>query len=126
MSLLGDMSEARKLGITYGEYISKYKAPKQAQPVKTVIDEGIPCIVPETTARMWSREPNMKIIYPVLREWILKNCRNSIYVFSDMLERSPSSAYNWLYGRHETTQGIINAVLALTGLTYEEAFRREK
>lgn len=125
MSLQSDMQKARNLGITYGEYVSRYKAPKVEAAPLMVTDEGIACEAPVPRFRC-DRPPNMRIIYPALREYIRVNCKNSIYEFSDKLKRSPSSAYNWLYGRHETTQGVIDAVLALTGMTYEQAFRRDK
>lgn len=68
---------------------------------------------------------NEKIIYPALAKYILEYCEGSMNVFADDADLTHSAVSRWLYGTGSPSKEAIDAVLALTGMTYEEAFRRE-
>lgn len=60
-------------------------------------------------------------IYPNISKWMYEN-RVSGTAFADLLDVSPSVASYWFRGIHEPKKCFIDRVLAVTGMTYEEAF----
>lgn len=64
------------------------------------------------------------IVYPAIAAYITAHCGGSIYQFAGLCGLRPGSVYDPLAGRCTVSQKMAEAVCAATGLTYEEAFRR--
>lgn len=70
------------------------------------------------------REASRKCAYPSLKKW----CADHEMSFRQLAIKAhitPQSIYGKLSGLVGFSQGQIDRILALTGLTYEEAFKRE-
>lgn len=68
------------------------------------------------------RSKNLELyIYPNISRWMQKNrvCASKL---SKMIGTSASTVTNMLNGSVSTTKRIIDKVLEVTGMTYEEAF----
>lgn len=64
------------------------------------------------------------IIYKGLREYMAKNAI-SARKFADMCGIKYVTIYYILTGRNEPRKGSIDKILKCTGLTYEEAFKKD-
>lgn len=63
-----------------------------------------------------------KCVYPNIAAWLVRN-RVSYSAFSKMIGFCYASAQGWLTGKRIPDKKAIDAVLKVTGLTYEEAFK---
>lgn len=70
------------------------------------------------------RGDGVRVVYPNLLKW-LDDHGMSFMDFSIETGLGDNAAANIIYGRHDPKKWVIDKVLALTGMTYEEAFRRE-
>lgn len=62
----------------------------------------------------------LKVKYEGLRDWMLKNRVN----LGELAARCNSAHFNdTLIGKHEPRKKTIDAILRVTGLTYEECFK---
>ena len=59
--------------------------------------------------------------YPNIKAWIKKNEMNCI-TFSEKIGFAYASVYQWFHGDRHPSKEAIDAILAVTGMTYEEAF----
>lgn len=71
-----------------------------------------------------SKAPN--VIYPAIRDYIVKQHGSSVQQFARAIKISPTSTRSALTGQHEPSKFIVDAILAETGFTYEQAFSREE
>lgn len=65
-----------------------------------------------------------RIIYPAIKEWFEKNGHS----FESMGREAGVTGRGLMYflrGERNGTKMMVDAVLAVTGMTYEEAFRME-
>lgn len=69
------------------------------------------------------KTPNIDIIYPSLRRFVFDEFGNSITLFANKLGYIDGSVRNWLMGKYDPGKKMIDDVLTLTGMTYEEAFK---
>lgn len=65
-----------------------------------------------------------RIVYPAIRNWLTEH-QMSKRKFSSQIGVSVAHVTNILNGKVNPTIKIANKILSVTGLTYEEAFRRE-
>ena len=65
-----------------------------------------------------------KIIYKNIDFWIKKHYY-TYRKFSDEIGVSPSALHSVLVGEHYPGKYMIDGILRVTGLTYEEAFKVE-
>lgn len=68
------------------------------------------------------RQPH--IIFPALRECVVKNFGGSVRQLSDATGISRNTLYDVFTGKRLPSTATVNAILNTTGLSYEEAFRR--
>jgi len=65
-------------------------------------------------------------IYPALRAYIVAECGGSVEGFSRHCNIPESTMGNILVGRHQPNMDSTRLILKATGLTFDEAFRREE
>lgn len=63
-------------------------------------------------------------VYPNIAKWMIENNLNQSY-FAKKLECSQNAVSSWLIGRRNPSYRFISIVLKETGMTFEEAFKRE-
>lgn len=63
-------------------------------------------------------------VYPNIAKWMIENNLNQSY-FAKKLGCSQNAVSSWLIGRNNPSYRFINLVLSETGMTFEEAFKRE-
>ena len=63
-------------------------------------------------------------IYPNIKRWITDN-KMSCKEFSNKVGFSNHAAYLWFAGKTVPTKTAVDAILKVTGMTYEEAFATE-
>ena len=71
-----------------------------------------------------TRKTLNKIVYPNIAKWLDDNGMN-IYCFGERCGLSSTSLRNFLLLDLGCTKYTIDKILEVTGLTYEEAFRKE-
>lgn len=64
-----------------------------------------------------------KIVYPAIREWIIAHGYTLTYA-AKLIGTSPATFISASYGGNCTKENI-DKILAVTGLTYEQAFKQE-
>jgi predicted transcriptional regulator len=62
-------------------------------------------------------------IYPNIRRWIVEN-HITQPVFAEMVGVCPAAIHHYLSGKREPNKKTIDKILEVTGMTYEEAFKR--
>lgn len=65
-----------------------------------------------------------RCIYPNITAWMRAN-RFSYTRFAEHLQLSPATLHHALTGKHLVSKFTIDAILAATGMSYEEAFKKE-
>ena len=65
--------------------------------------------------------PFKTVVYPRLRE-ALQESGITPPELSEKIGVSPLCVWRWTTGKNEFSIGVIKAILAVTGLTFEEAF----
>lgn len=70
------------------------------------------------------RRRTKKGIYPNLEKW-LKDNGKTYYALATETGINHSTVYGILYGDRGCTKYSIDAILRVTGMTYEEAFKEE-
>lgn len=68
-----------------------------------------------------NRVPFKTVVYPQLRE-ALQESGITPPELSEKIGVSPLCVWRWTTGKNEFSIGVIKAILAVTGLTFEEAF----
>lgn len=63
-------------------------------------------------------------VYPNIAKWMIENNLNQIH-FAKALGCSTNTVSSWLTGKKNPSYRFINLVLSETGMTFEEAFKRE-
>ena len=66
-----------------------------------------------------------RCVYPALSDWCNKH-EESFYSLSKKIGMNITYMYTKMEGKHPFKQTEIDKILAITGLTYEVAFAREK
>lgn len=64
-----------------------------------------------------------KCVYPNIGIWINLNCA-TLQKFAELVGVSCESVHNYLSGRRLPNKKLIDKILEVTGMTYEEAFKR--
>lgn len=62
-------------------------------------------------------------IYPNIRRWIVKH-HVSQPEFAELVGVCPAALHHYLSGKREPNKKIIDKILEVTCMTYEEAFKR--
>ena len=62
--------------------------------------------------------------YPALAKRLKEVCY-SYAALSEMIGVTPPTIHRWLYQKTDIPKSMIDKLLDITGLTYEEAFRQE-
>lgn len=109
----------RMAGMTYAAIAKKYGVSRQA--VNMACAKYTPGHFKEIT--------NERCVYPYLRKWINENK----VVTSEFIRRlgllpvtrNYGRVYRYLSGKGYPTKPVIDKILAVTGLTYEQLFFRE-
>ena len=65
------------------------------------------------------------MIYPNIADWLHEH-NMSVYKFAHKLGAEPSVAGKWMYGKTNPGKVYIDAILTLTGMTYEVAFSEKE
>ena len=65
-----------------------------------------------------------KVVYPNILKW-LDDHDMTFLDFAIETGLGDNAAANVIYGRHDPQKHVIDKILELTGMTYEEAFRKE-
>lgn len=73
--------------------------------------------------KVFPRGPRIKCIYPNIKRWIYENCGTQ-QKFAEMIGVCQKTAYDYLTGRRSPHKEIIDKILEVTGMTYEEAFKQ--
>lgn len=68
-----------------------------------------------------NRVPFKTVVYPQLKA-ALQGSGITPPELSEKLGVSPRCVWRWTTGKNEFSIGVIKAILAVTGLTFEEAF----
>ena len=64
-----------------------------------------------------------KCIYPNIGSWINLNCA-TLHKFAELIGVSHESVHNYLAVERLPNKKLIDKILEVTGMTYEEAFKR--
>ena len=75
-----------------------------------------------TVLRQGCRESG--IIYPAIKEYIRRECNGNIYSFSCRCNIGKSTMYSIICGGKKPSRKSVSKILAETGLSYKEAFKR--
>lgn len=65
-----------------------------------------------------------RYVYPNIAKWMIENKLNQRH-FEKKLKCSQKTVSSWLTGRNDPSYRFISLVLKETGMTFEEAFKRE-
>ena len=84
--------------------------------------ERIRAILYQTTTA--SGIARKQYVYPNIAKWMIEN-KISPGLFSKKIGCSQAAVSNWMTGKRDPSYKFINLVLKETGMTYEEAFKRE-
>lgn len=87
--------------------------------------ECIRQIVPDTSTRSHQRRHYDGCIFPNIANWLYEN-RYTYSRFGLACGTNCVSMRRYLIGEVNITRGVINRILDVTGMTYEEAFYEEK
>lgn len=90
-----------------------------------VTREYVRQLVPPVANQARRRSDYSSCIYPVIAKWLFEN-RVSYFAFSLLCGTAQMRMYNALTGRVSPTKDTIDRILDATGLTYEEAFRKQE
>lgn len=71
------------------------------------------------------RSLKQDIIFPQLRKYIAENCESSVSRFAKECKISGSTMVSILDGSHDVMKKNIDKILCATGMSYEQAFKRE-
>ena len=71
-----------------------------------------------------TRKTYKRVIYPNIRAWLLEQ-QISIQEFCGLIGVTPGCFRLWFTNGENPSKYYIDKILAVTGLTYEEAFYRE-
>lgn len=69
---------------------------------------------------MW--EHRYRVIYPNIEKWINQHVDGNWSEFARKVGADQKTMSNWLTGISEPRKPIIDEILRVTGMTYEEAF----
>lgn len=85
------------------------------------------CIEQGLTRKIWRAPKKYECVFPTLKNWLLER-RVSIPRFNEKAKvcKSDNTLRRKLDGSFEFTMSEIKAILAFTGMTFEEAFWREE
>lgn len=67
------------------------------------------------------KDISQKIVYPGLKQYLVEN-KMSVRKLSFLIGTQYQTALNTLHGKSKPGMDVINKILQVTGLTYEEAF----
>lgn len=84
--------------------------------------EAIRCMFSRITTE--SGIVKKQYVYPNIAKWMIENKLNQRH-FAKKLKCSQVSVSSWLTGKKNPSYRFINLVLSETGMTFEEAFKRE-
>lgn len=82
----------------------------------------IECVRQLTPKRGYKRD---KSVYPAINRWMEERNITMAYL-SEMCGLSKGTISNTLNGRNSPTKYVIDKILLVTGLKYEDAFRKEQ
>lgn len=110
--------EARESGMTYKEIAEKYGVSYQCV--------GDVC---RKYGVNFKRHTAEDVPFPILRKWLNDN-KVTRSDFARMMGMKPRNTTcdrisDWISGAHDPSKRVIDRMLAVTGLTYEEFFARE-
>ena len=131
---LEEMIKLRAAGLSYQSIGDRYGVSKQAVYSRIhcfqgeLKDAGVePKEISEIElARARKRLGKVYQNYPVLAEWIARNCRGNLSGFARNVGLEYDAVSAALYGRRRMDLSLIRKILAYTGLTFEEAFKSQK
>lgn len=63
-------------------------------------------------------------VFPNIAKWLADNGIYN-YEFADMIQSNNTSVGNWLNGKTEPSLFHIEQILKVTGMTFDEAFKRK-
>ena len=68
------------------------------------------------------------VVFPGIAAWLARNnvTVNGLAIRMGYKQGACAPVYYDLNGTHEPTLGMINKILAVTGMTFEEAFARKE
>lgn len=110
MARYEDYRALREQGMTYQEIADRYHVSRQAV---------YGSLTRQRAERGRGRYPN-KVVYPAIRNWLA----DQQTTIKELEEKIQHPLYGGLHGG-TLTKDTIDALLVETGLSYEEAFRRE-
>jgi hypothetical protein len=108
-----DMFKMRLEGYTYQQIGIKYEI--SGERVRQILERVI---------RERQNRRTAKCVYPKISEWCAEH-KETMMSFAKRIGMSPCAFYPKIYGQQRFRQDQIDKILAVTGLTYEEAFREE-
>lgn len=73
--------------------------------------------------KAFTRGPRIKCIYPNIKGWIYENCGTQ-QKFAELIGVCHKTSHDYLTNRRSPNKEIIDKILEVTGMTYEEAFKQ--
>ena len=88
--------------------------------------EWVRQVIPPIDGKTWSKYGiRSRCVYPGICQWLFDN-RCTYAKLAELIGAPQASVSRWMNGIYKPNKDIIDKILKVTGLTYEQAFREEE